>query len=257
LKIEELVAADALGACLVLDDGDDRSGTWHRGVVGILASRVVDRTGRPALVMTHEDGTAYGSGRSVTGFHLLDALTAIHTEMQEQPLFARFGGHAHAVGFSLPSVRVSELRARLLRYAAERQTGEEVVVGLECDVEVRLGQMTDQFMATLEQLGPFGNGNPEPVFVSYGVRLAEPLTVVKDRHLRLTIEDIEDGTQFGGMAWARQTDWAAEAQRHHWAQGDRLDVAYRLRRNWHPDFGGWEMEVVGIRAHSGDDERLN
>jgi single-stranded-DNA-specific exonuclease len=99
-------------------------------------------------------------------------------------------------------------------------------------------------MATLEQLGPFGNGNPEPVFVSYGVRLAKPLTVVKDRHLRLTIEDIGDGTQFGGMAWARQTDWAAEAQRHHWAQGDRLDVAYRLRRNWHPDFGGWEMEVI-------------
>ena len=89
---------------------------WHRGVIGILASRVVDKTGRPALVITHEDGLAYGSGRSVSGFHLLDALTAVDGEGEER-LFARFGGHAHAVGFSLASERVGELRERMERYA--------------------------------------------------------------------------------------------------------------------------------------------
>jgi single-stranded-DNA-specific exonuclease len=136
-----------------------RSGSaWHRGVIGILASRVVDRTGRPALVMTHEDGQAYGSGRSVSGFHLLDALTAVDGEGEEK-LFARFGGHAHAVGFSLPSERVGELRERMVRYAAERKdAGEPVVEELECDAEVRLGDLTEEFLAALEQMGPFGTG---------------------------------------------------------------------------------------------------
>ncbi|HEX9199876.1 MAG TPA: DHH family phosphoesterase, partial [Acidobacteriaceae bacterium] len=82
--------------CLILDHPD-----WHRGVLGILASRVVDRTGRPALILTHADGDAHGSGRSVPGFHLLDALTATDAGDPAQRLFHRFGGHAHAVGFSL------------------------------------------------------------------------------------------------------------------------------------------------------------
>src|SRR4029077_9347639 len=81
-------------ACIILDDP-----AWHRGVLGILASRVVDRTGRPALVLTHEEGHAHGSGRSIEGFHLLDALTAVHGELNSSDaLFTRFGGHAHAVG---------------------------------------------------------------------------------------------------------------------------------------------------------------
>ena len=100
-QLENLRGLDGafLPECIILDDP-----AWHRGVLGILASRVVDRTGRPALVLTHEDGQAHGSGRSIEGFHLLDALTAVHA-MQEQngdagddgSLFTRFGGHAHAV----------------------------------------------------------------------------------------------------------------------------------------------------------------
>jgi single-stranded-DNA-specific exonuclease len=245
-QIEALAGTEGgLGACLVLDDGDGAA--WHRGVIGILASRVVDRTGRPALVLTHEHGQAYGSGRSVSGFHLLDALTAIQAEAEE-PLLSRFGGHAHAVGFSLPSEGVAELRARMVRYAAETRGDDEIALDLECDVEVRLGELTADFLAALEQLGPFGTGNQEPVFVSRGVRLATALKVVKERHLRLSVEDADDGAKFGGMVWSGRTDWAAQAQGEGWAQGDRLDLAYRLRRNWHPDFGGWELEVIAVRA---------
>ena len=244
------VQIDALGGDLpelfVLDDAGEGP-AWHRGVIGILASRVVDRTGKPALVVTHEDGEAYGSGRSVTGFHLLDALTAVHAETAE-PLFSRFGGHAHAVGFSLPSARVEDLRERLVRFAARHQGDGPVTEELECDAEVRLGDLTPDFLAALEQLGPFGNGNAEPVFVSKGVRLTTALKVIKERHLRLSVEDVADGKRFGGMAWSRRTDWAALAQKERWAEGDWIDLAYRLRRNWHPDFGGWELEVVAIRA---------
>ena len=233
-----LEAMAELEACLVLDDA-----AWHRGVIGILASRVVDRTGKPALVLAHEDGVAYGSGRSVAGFHLLDALTAIDVEGK---LFTRFGGHAHAVGFSLASERVAELRERMVRYA-ELQGGGEAVEVLECDAALRLGEITSVFLQTLEQLGPFGNGNAEPVFVSEGVRLAAAPKVVKERHLRVAVEDT-DGARFGGMAWGRRVDWAARAREEGWVEGNLVDVAYRLHRNWHPDFGGWELEVVGMRG---------
>jgi len=233
-----LEAMAELEACLVLDDA-----AWHRGVIGILASRVVDRTGKPALVLAHEDGVAYGSGRSVAGFHLLDALTAIDVEGK---LFTRFGGHAHAVGFSLASERVAELRERMVRYA-ELQGGGEAVEVLECDAALRLGEITPVFLQTLEQLGPFGNGNAEPVFVSEGVRLAAAPKVVKERHLRVAVEDT-DGARFGGMAWGRRVDWAARAREEGWVEGNLVDVAYRLHRNWHPDFGGWELEVVGMRG---------
>ncbi len=235
-------------ACFVLDDahGGAEGARWHRGVIGILASRVVDKTGRPALVITHEDGQAYGSGRSVSGFHLLDALTSVDGEGEER-LFARFGGHAHAVGFSLASERVGELRARMVRYATTTRDVAEVVEELACDAEVRLGELTEPFLAALEQLGPFGNGNAEPVFVSRGVRLSMALKVIKERHLRVMVEDVADGVQFGGMAWSRRTDWAAMAQEQGWSSGDLMDLAYRLRRNWHPTYGGWELEIVGIR----------
>jgi single-stranded-DNA-specific exonuclease len=232
-------------ACSVLEDADGGA-RWHRGVIGILASRVVDKTGRPALVITHEDGQAYGSGRSVSGFHLLDALTSVDGGGEER-LFARFGGHAHAVGFSLASERVGELRERMVRYAAAAQGGAEVVEELGCDAEVRLGELTEEFLAALEQMGPFGNGNAEPVFVSRGVRLSMALKVIKERHLRVSVEDVADGARFGGMAWSRKTDWAAMAQEEGWSSGDLMDLAYRLRRNWHPTYGGWELEIVGIQ----------
>jgi len=237
---------DDLPALFVLDDAGDGP-PWHRGVIGILASRVVDRTGKPALVLTHEGGEAYGSGRSVSGFHLLDALTAVHGEAPD-PLFSRFGGHAHAVGFSLPSTRVNDLRERLVRFAVEHQDTGPLTEELDCDAEVRLSDLTPDFLVGLEQLGPFGNGNPEPIFISKSVRLTTALKVIKDRHLRLSVEDGADGKRFGGMAWSRRTDWAALAQTEGWAEGDWMDLAYRLRRNWHPDFGGWELEIVSIRA---------
>lgn len=245
--IEEQIEAISEGApaCYVLDDAESGS-AWHRGVIGILASRVVDKTGRPALVITHEDGQAYGSGRSVSGFHLLDALAAVDGE-GEQRLLTRFGGHAHAVGFSLRSERVRELRQRMVQYAATAQDGTEVTNELECDAEVRLGELTEEFLAALEQMGPFGIGNTEPVLISRGVRLSTALKVIKERHLRVTVEDADDRASFSGMAWGRRTNWAATAQDGGWSTGDLMDLAYRLRRNWHPTYGGWELEIVGIR----------
>ena len=100
---------------LVLDGAE-----WHRGVIGICASRVVDRVHRPALVIARHEGEAHGSGRSIKSFHLLNALESC------AELFSRFGGHAHAVGFALPEDRVAELRERLESYARLHLTPEDL-----------------------------------------------------------------------------------------------------------------------------------
>jgi single-stranded-DNA-specific exonuclease len=247
----QIEAATSLPACFVLDDGGSGHG-WHRGVIGILASRVVDKTGRPALVITHEDGQAYGSGRSVKGFHLLDAITAAH---EIAPLFTRFGGHAHAVGFSLPSERVAALRDRMEEIAASQQDGEPKVAEIVCDVELSLSALTPAFLVALERLGPFGMGNAEPVFISRNLRIAGPIRAIQDRHLKVMLES--DGARFGGIAWSRRTDWLAMAKTAGWMQGSCLDAAYRMRRNWHPEFGGWELEIVALRATGQPDSREN
>ncbi len=246
-RLDQLAAAEAgLAGCLVLDDTPDSP--WHRGVVGILASRVVDRTGRPALVLTHEDGVAHGSGRSVPGFHLLDALTSVHTETAS-PLFSRFGGHAHAAGFALPSDLVSELRIRLEAFT-RTLSRPDPNAHLHGDTAVRLGDLTPAFFAAYQRLEPFGNGNPEPIFVAENLRLSAPVRILADRHLALRVEDPGSGRSFRATAWTRRTDWIARMRAESWAEGTRLDLAFRLRRNWHPDFGGWELEVVEAQLPS-------
>lgn len=257
--IEAQIAAMSgqIPACLVLDDADGGA-AWHRGVIGILASRVVERTGVPAVVIAHEDGQAFGSGRSAGGFHLLDALSAAHAESAD-PLFLRFGGHAFAVGFTMRSERVGELRTRMQRLAESGRREREAPIDLRCDADLRLSDLTPGLLSAMEQLGPFGRSNTEPVFLSRNVTLTAPVKVIKERHIRLSVADAELGTCFSGVAWSRQTNWAVVAQAEGWEQGDHLDVAYKLRRNWYQGSGGWELEIVAARSSEpapGDDVAL-
>ena len=162
--------------CVVID-GDG----WHRGVIGITATRVVERYGRPTLILSHEDGEAHGSGRSIRAFHLLDALESC------RELFTRYGGHAHAVGFSLPSGRVAQLRAHLDEYARQRLTAADFEPVLDVDAELDLEQVTPDLFQALERLEPFGQGNPEPVFSARSVRLMAPPRILKDKHVKLKL----------------------------------------------------------------------
>lgn len=228
---------------------------WHRGVVGILASRVVERTGRPALVLAHEDGTAHGSGRSVSGFHLLDAITAAH-QQTDNPLFSRFGGHAHAVGFALPSDNVQQLRDRLAQIATDRIGLTPAIEPLRCDLEIRLADITRDLLAAFEQLAPFGLGNPDPLFLTRSARLLAPPRTISERHLRFSFEDHDGSARFSGVAWGRRTHWPQIALAQRWSPGDRFDIAFHLRRNWHPDFGGWELEIVDLHRLTPDSNSL-
>ena len=261
--------ADANGEypheCLVLDHP-----AWHRGVLGILASRVVERTGRPALIVTHADGDAHGSGRSVPGFHLLDAITFVNraadAEDPADPLFNRFGGHAHAVGFSLPSDRLPLLRARMKAYAAAHLTGPLLIPQIDYDAELSLAEITSELLAWIARLAPFGIGNPEPVFLTRNATLAAPVRLIQGKHIGLQLtrlnprqEELKNGPYgqseppaIPALGWSRDPlGWPARCTRLALAKGSAIDVLFRLRHNTgpyaSPQFDGLELELCDLR----------
>ena len=243
LKIIETRLADdpqLTSSSLVVVDGEG----WHRGVIGILASRVVERTARPAIVVSVEDGIAHGSGRSIDGFHLLSAIETC------ADLFTRFGGHAFAVGFALPAAALPELKRRLNLCAEERLGTREPERLLHVHAELPLGHITPVLARWVRKLEPLGHGNPEPVFMARNVRVLSQPRVMKERHVRLELrQEVPPGNQSAGFGAAMRAvgwDLAARAQSLGLVQGSFIDLAYRIRENLHPEYGGLEIEIVGI-----------
>ena len=211
---------------------------WHRGVIGICATRVVERYRRPTLIFSCENGEAHGSGRSIPAFHLLDALESC------AELFNRYGGHAAAVGCALLVERLPELRARLDTYARQKLVPEDFVPVLEYDDEIRPDSIDQRFWESLVKLEPFGSGNPVPVFVARGARIVQPPRILKEKHLKLRIvPDNGNGSQQRAsevLGW-RMADRATQEAL---TLGDRLDLAFTVDYNTHPDFGGIQLTLT-------------
>lgn len=241
LAEDQQLAADRL----LIVDGDG----WHRGVIGILASRVVERTAKPAIVVSIEDGVAHGSGRSVDGFHLLNAIESC------ADLFTRFGGHAFAIGFALPADSLLQLKPRLRCYAQEHLAEREPERVLRIHAELPLDRITPVLAGWLRRLEPLGHGNPEPIFVARRVRLATEPRIMKERHLRLELvqENPALSNHAGSSALSpsgvmRAVGWdlAARSAELKLKSGSLIDLAYRIRENDHPEFGGLEIEICGM-----------
>ncbi len=240
--IEQRLTDDAAlrdSYCMVID-GDG----WHRGVIGITATRVVERHGRPALVVSRDGEEAHGSGRSIPAFHLLNALESC------APLFTRFGGHAYAVGFSLPSARVQELRAQLDAYARSRLSLADFEPTLNIDAELPLDAITPEMFEALKKMEPFGAGNPEPVF-SANARLTSPVKIMKEKHVRMNLAPAAAlAAGEAGNAWRRAVShkavgWrmAERVAKENLLPGDQMEIAFTLDHNDHPEFGGIELSL--------------
>jgi single-stranded-DNA-specific exonuclease len=241
-EIETQLAADpslATKHCLVFD-GDG----WHRGVVGIVASRVVEKTGRPALVIAKDGEEAHGSGRSIAALHLLQALESCHD------LFTRFGGHSHAVGFALPSAQLPELKLRLNKYAEESLSAEDLIPEIEIDAEIPLRAVSPDLRNHLCRIEPFGQGNPEPVFSSAGASVLLPPRFIKDKHVKLRVNQTQpDGKRsfsYEAMGWRMAERVQSEAV----MPGELVDIAYKITMNDHPEFGGLELTLEDFRRSS-------
>ena len=240
-QVEE--SAELRGAACMVIEGEG----WHRGVIGICAARVAERFGRPALVITREGDEAHGSGRSIPGFHLLNALETA------PELFLRYGGHAAAVGFAMRAENVALLRQRLNEYAGARLAGEELQPVLEFDGELTMDQVTPRLWESLRGLQPFGMGNPEPVFLACGVTLIGGPIVMREKHLKLKLrryasagagaEPVTSAPAAVARGLARGLDalgWrmAHRLEAEPLSGGEAVDVLFRIEQNTHKDFGG-------------------
>ena len=207
---------------------------WHRGVIGIVASKLVDLFHRPAIVLAVEGSLAYGSGRSIPGFDLLGALEHCGE------LFTRFGGHRHAAGITMESDRLAELRRRITAFADDRLGPEQLMPRLRIDCPLPLAAITPEMIGGLRAMEPFGAGNPRPVFHSGPLQLADAPRVLKSRHLAMRVR--QEGRVFRAVAW-RMADRADFVSRHR----DALDLAFNLTENNYRGERTIELSVTDIR----------
>jgi len=154
---------------------------WHRGVIGIAASKIAERINRPCVVFSIEGDVAHGSGRSIAAYHLLDGLTSC------ADLFEKFGGHSHAAGVTIRPERIDQLRERLNQHAASCLTADDLEPSVTIDLELRAEDVTFGLTKELQSLEPYGAGNARPVFCSRGLRLVSEPVVMKDRHVKMRL----------------------------------------------------------------------
>jgi single-stranded-DNA-specific exonuclease len=213
---------------------------WHRGVVGIVASRLVERFYRPVFVLSEEDGVAQGSGRSIVPFHLLDALESM------PDLFTRFGGHRQAAGLSMPADSVAEFRRRLNAYASEHLTAADFRPQLSIDAMVDLKELTTgPAVEEILSMAPFGFGNPPPVFAILDAEIAANPVLLKEKHLRVHLR--QNGRNLMSTAWnfaQRVTEMPLGARRD--AAFSVEEDAYSESRGW----GGWAAVLKDVRPAS-------
>jgi len=207
---------------------------WHRGVIGIVAQRVVERYHRPALVIGVGDSMGVGSGRSIRALHLLDALTTM------QDLFDRFGGHARAAGFALPSARIAELETRFEQYARSVLKPQDLEPVLRVDAEVSGAEIDWSLFEALEKLAPFGCGNPTPVLAARDFRLVLGPRILQEKHLKLRVAC--GPRSFDALGWGMAERGATLVP------GQSLDMAFTLDQHVFQDVTTLQLVVSEIRA---------
>ena len=205
---------------------------WHRGVLGIVASRLVERFHRPTFVLGEQDGVAQGSGRSIAGCHLLDALDAM------PGMFVKYGGHSHAAGLTMRAEAVGRFRERFNSHVAGVLKPEDLRPSLTVDAVVSLDELDDCLFRDLQMLEPFGSQNPEPVFAVLDVEVSGPLRLMKEKHVRVPLRQGSRTIFFKGFHFAER---AAELQ-----PGARIDVAFTLEEDRYRQ--SWSAVIKDVRV---------
>jgi single-stranded-DNA-specific exonuclease len=191
---------------------------WHRGVIGIVASKLVDAFHRPAIVISTDGDVAHGSCRSIPSFDMLGALESCPEVM------IRFGGHKQAAGLTIETGRVRELRARVNEFADARLQPDDLRPRLWIDGALGFRGIDERVASELTTLAPFGAGNPRPVFHTSGVEIVDGPRRVKERHLKMAFK--QDGRVMRGIAWraSEREEFVAE---HRTA----IDLAFSLEQD--------------------------
>ena len=224
---ERYLAANGL---VLFDEG------WHPGVVGIVAGRISRKYHRPAIVLGNEGEFAKGSGRSLVGFNLVETLAAC------QECLESWGGHPMAVGIAMKKVRLEEFRAKFDAAILAAHDGGAVEPGLALTCWIDGTQVTEELLGKLEQMQPFGQGNPEPVFGVRGLRVRQ-MDIFKEVHFRFTAEDAK-GRRLSGVAW-KQAGHAPPT-------GRPLELAVQINWNHFNGRKSMQLELLDWREPAGE-----
>ena len=214
---------------------------WHHGVIGIVAARICDRYGRPAIVLSDEDGMAVGSARSVGDFSLYDAINSC------ADILGRFGGHAQAAGLSMNMDMVDEFRRRINEYARVNY-GDMPFDTLAIDCKLKPSAFTVDMVHSLDALAPFGTGNPTPVFGLFNMRIDRITPVGNGAHLRLEL------SKDGGSATVMRFNCTADA--FGYKVGDTVDLAVSADINEYMGVEQVSLSAKAMRPSGLDEEAL-
>jgi single-stranded-DNA-specific exonuclease len=209
-------------AAVIAGDG------WHRGVIGLAASKIAERLNRPCVVISLDGDVGHGSARSIEAYHLFDGLTAC------RDLLDKFGGHSHAAGLTIRREHIPEFRRRLNEHAASCLTEADLEPVLAIDAEVPPAALGFQLWQDLSSLEPFGAGNPRPVFATRGFRVLSEPQIIKEQHLKLRVAG-PDNRPLEAIWW-RGVETIGEDAEQTPKANQRIDLAYELETNrWNGD----------------------
>ena len=222
----------AIGARSLLVVGGEG---WHRGVIGIVASKLVDAFHRPAIVLSIEGELAHGSCRSIRGFDILAALEHCAA------LLIRFGGHKQAAGLTLAAERVPMFHEAVAAYADDRLGPDDLKPRLRIDGCLGFRDITGDFAGQMGLLAPFGTGNPRPLFEANGVEVIDGPRRLKEKHLKMALK--QNGRIFRAIAWRA-------IEREQWVTDNRtsLDLAFSLEHNRYQGDEFLELTVSDFRS---------
>jgi single-stranded-DNA-specific exonuclease len=212
---------------------------WHRGVIGLAASKITEKLHRPSIVISIEDGIGHGSARSIAGYHLLKGLDSCG-ELMEQ-----FGGHAAAAGMKIRAENIDKLREMLNSHAVENLSEDDLIPEIKIDAEVSSATMSLAVVEDLKMLEPFGAGNPKPVFATKDLFLVDEPYVMKEKHLKMRLADAK-GKTFEAVWW----DGVEKSKGQTLAPKTRIELAYTPEANTWQGNTRLQLVVEDLRTNN-------
>ena len=231
-QIEEIVDLENDRAIVLAGEG------WHQGVIGIVASRLVEKYHLPTVMISITNGEGKGSARSIPGFHLCEALKEC------EHLLIRYGGHKYAAGLSIKQEHIPEFREKFISVSSQFLSDEDIIPKLHIDLEIELTDIDDDFMQSLEAFSPFGPQNMRPIFLTRNCEVVGQPYVVGRNHLKMKIrkgDAIFDVIGFGFGDMARLIS----------SKGCLVDVVYVIEYNTYNDVTRKQIRLKDIKLTVG------
>ncbi|MCP9755640.1 single-stranded-DNA-specific exonuclease RecJ [Lacihabitans sp. CCS-44] len=213
------------------------SENWHKGVIGIVASRCIENFHRPTIIFTKSgDKVAAGSARSVPGFDLYAAIE------RSAHLLIQFGGHMHAAGMTIEIDKIDEFKALFDQIVTEMILEEQLVPKINIDIKIDLSEISPKFYRIMKQMAPFGPHNMQPIFVSENLSLAAEPRILKEKHLKLEILDEDTGSVFSAIGFGMVDDFYQNLK-----AGHKFSMAYSIEENTFRDKTTLQLFVRDIK----------